>query len=115
NLLDFVGSVLTISLTDPNKVSNQYQKDIEITLLDKKAPTIGLSIADQVPARGEDILNDLITAYNRAAISAKTRSAQITLDFIDQRLASLTGEVSNAEKAVEGFRSSRGLTDITSQ
>jgi tyrosine-protein kinase Etk/Wzc len=115
NLLNYQGSVITISLSDPNRVSNQYQKDIDITLLDKKAPTIGLSVKDQVPDRGADILNDLIKVYNEASITESDRATQSTLNFINQRLASLTGEVSNAEKNVEGYRSSQGLTDITSQ
>jgi tyrosine-protein kinase Etk/Wzc len=112
---NYKGDQVNIALTDLRKTADNYQKAIVIELLDKKTPVIGLSIKDQVPERGEDVLNDLIKVYNNAAIAEKNRLTQSTLDFIDQRLASLTGEVSSAEKSVEAFRSTRGLTDISSQ
>jgi uncharacterized protein involved in exopolysaccharide biosynthesis len=57
----------------------------------------------------------LITHYNKASISEKNRITQTTLSFIDDRLDSLSKELNTAERQVEGFRSSRGLTDISSQ
>lgn len=115
NIESYKGAQVNIALADMRKTADAYQKAIEIELLDKKTPVIGLSIKDEVPERGEDVLNDLIRVYNDAALAEKNRMTQSTLDFIDQRLASLTGEVSTAEKAVEAFRSSRGVTDISSQ
>jgi len=112
---NFAGSTVNINLSDPDKISNQYQKNIDVSLLDKKAPTIELSINDRIVQRGKDILNDLIRVYNQAAVTEKNRVTQSALSFIDKRLSSLTGEVGNAEKQVESFRSSHGLTDISSQ
>ncbi|MBS1529443.1 MAG: polysaccharide biosynthesis tyrosine autokinase [Bacteroidetes bacterium] len=115
NLQSYTGSVINIKLSDPDKVSDQYQKAIGIALLDKKAASVELSVNDNVPERGEDVLNDLMKVYNQAQLIEKNRTTKNTMAFIDQRLASLTGEVSGAENQVENFRSSRGLTDISSQ
>jgi len=52
--------------------------------------------------------------YNLAAITEKKRETQSTLSFLDQRLDSLTGELTQAEKGIETFKSSRGLTDLSS-
>ncbi|WCT10722.1 GumC family protein [Mucilaginibacter jinjuensis] len=111
----YIGSNITIELNDPQKVSNNYVKAIDAHLLDKLAPTIGLSISDEVPKRGVDFLDTLIMAYNQAALMEEKRTTKSTIDFIDNRLASLTGELSHAEKNVEGYRSSQGITDISSQ
>jgi tyrosine-protein kinase Etk/Wzc len=116
NLLDqYVGSTITVNINDPEMISNDYLKALDAHLLDKLAPTIGLFITDEVPQRGKDFLNSLITAYNEAASDEQKRTTKSTIDFIDRRLASLTGELSSAEKQVEGYRSSQGLTDINSQ
>ena len=116
NVLDqYVGSAVTIAVNDPEIVSNNYIKLLDAHLLDKLAPTIGLFITDEVPQRGMDFLNSLITAYNDAASDEQKRTTKSTIDFIDRRLASLTGELTSAEKQVEGYRSSQGLTDINSQ
>jgi tyrosine-protein kinase Etk/Wzc len=111
----YVGTSLTINLNDADKVANDYVKTLDAHLLDKLAPTIGLFITDEVPQRGINFLDNLILAYNQAASEEEKRTTKGTIDFIDNRLASLTGELSHAEKNVEGYRSSQGITDISSQ
>lgn len=116
NTLDqFIGSTIKVSVNNQETVSNDYIKSLDAHLLDKLAPTIGLFIKDEVPQRGQDFLNGLIAAYNNAAVNEQKRTTKNTIDFIDKRLASLTGELNTAEKQVEGYRSSQGLTDINSQ
>ncbi|OKS86395.1 GumC family protein [Mucilaginibacter polytrichastri] len=111
----YIGSTINIDLNEPEMVSNNYVKTVDAHLLDKLAPTIGLFVTDEVPKRGVDFLDNLITAYNQAALLEEKRTTKSTIDFIDHRLASLTGELSHAEKNVEGYRSSQGITDISSQ
>lgn len=109
------GAAITITLHDPERVADDYQKNIEVTLLNRDAPAVSLLLIDEVEQRGKDILNTLIANYNEATILEKSRITESTLSFIDQRLASLSKELNTAEGQVEGFRSSRGLTDISSQ
>jgi len=115
NIKEFIGNEIKITITDPNKVAEDYQKLIDASLLNKLAPVVGLSVKDKVQERGKDVLNDLITTYNDITNAEKNRVTQSTLDFIKDRLESLATEVSSSEKNVEQFRSSRGLTDISSQ
>lgn len=87
----------------------------EAKLTNKKATTIDLSIKDNIPQRGKDILNTLINIYNDESINDKNRVRQSTLAFIDKRLGSLTGELTSAEKTVEDYKSSKGMVDIASE
>ncbi len=112
---EYLGTQIQITLNEPEKVANNFLRLLDARLLDKSAPTIGLFFVDEVPQRGKDVLNNLISAYNEETSSEEKRNTQTTIDFIDNRLASLTGELNDAEKEVEGFRSSQGLTDINSQ
>ncbi|WP_345950885.1 polysaccharide biosynthesis tyrosine autokinase [Mucilaginibacter sp. PAMB04274] len=111
----YIGSTITIEVDDEQAVTNNYVKSLDAHLLDKTAPTIGLFVSDEVPQRGRDFLNGLITAYNDAAMAEQKRKTKSTIDFIDNRLSSLSGELSHAEKSVQGYRSSQGLTDISTQ
>lgn len=113
NLSQFKGSTINISLVDPEKLVLGYQKAIDVSLSNKLATAIVLSLKDQVPQRGKDILNRLIFDYNAAASLEKIRETKSTLDFLDQRIASLGGELTEAEKDIESFKSIRGLTDIS--
>ncbi|MBC7915377.1 MAG: polysaccharide biosynthesis tyrosine autokinase [Pyrinomonadaceae bacterium] len=112
---DFKDSEITITINDTESAATAIQKSLGATLLNKQAPAVSLTISDPVQQRGKDILNHLITHYNKASISEKNRITQSTLSFIDDRLDSLYKELNSAERDVEGFRSSRGLTDISSQ
>jgi len=112
---DFIGETIRIALTNPEKIADAYQAGLEIQLSNKDAPVVGLMIKDEVEQRGKDFLNSLIEHYNTATIAEKAQENQNTLNFIDQRLAALSGELNASEAEVETFRSSRGLTDISSQ
>jgi tyrosine-protein kinase Etk/Wzc len=110
----YFGKEIRISISDPEKTAISYQKKLSTTLSNKLSTTVVLSIDDEVPQRGKDVLNRLIFNYNLAGTMQKNREARNTLDFIDQRLSSLSGELTEAEKGIELFKSSRGLTDISS-
>ena len=112
---DYVGSTVIITASDPNAVADGYQKAITVTLVDKQASTVEISYTDKLPQRGKDVVNDLISRYNQANTEAKNVLTQATLDFIDKRLASLKGELAQAEGDVRSYKSSRGLNDISKQ
>ncbi|WP_171037836.1 GumC family protein [Dyadobacter luticola] len=114
NLGQFIGDKIQIAIADPGKLAIQYQDKISAVLPSKLSTTVALSIKDEVAQRGIDVLNRLMFNYNLAGATAKNNETQSTLAFIDNRLASLSGELSDAEKGIATFKSSRGLTDISS-
>jgi len=111
----YIDKSIIISFNDYEQTINAYQNNIKVELLNKKSPTVSLSIKDEVRERGITILNRLIVLYNLATIAEKNRITKSTLDFIDSRLASISRELNDVELQSEKFRSSRGLTDISYQ
>jgi tyrosine-protein kinase Etk/Wzc len=63
-----------------------------------------LTLKDVVPTKAADVLNTLAEAYNDAAIKDKNKVAESTYAFINERLKFLTAELSDAEGAVEQFK-----------
>ncbi|KQS30672.1 tyrosine-protein kinase family protein [Dyadobacter sp. Leaf189] len=112
---DYIGKQITISFTPFEKAVADYQKGISVSLVNKLSPVVQLTIDNNLPERGKDILNSLMRVYNESALEDKNRITMSTLKFIDNRLSSLTGELVSVEKSVEGFKSSRGVTDISSE
>ncbi|WP_240163672.1 GumC family protein [Spirosoma taeanense] len=94
---------------------NGYVRSLKAEPTSKSSTVIVLSLEDAVPAKGEAILNQLISEYNQAAVQDKNLIAANTLNFIDERLAILSGELANAESAVETYKSREGITDLSSQ
>ncbi|MCE7066585.1 tyrosine-protein kinase family protein [Dyadobacter sp. CY326] len=112
-LSKFKGALINIIIADPEQLTLAYQSAIGIGLSNKLSTALVLSIEDEVPQRGKDILNNLIYNYNLAGKTGKIQQTKNTLDFLDQRIASLAGELTQAEKGIEGYKSSRGMTDLT--
>jgi len=111
----YIGQVVRITVEDPEIVTSRYLNAVSALQLNKKASVVELSMKDKDIKRGKEVLNNLITAYNNSAQTEKKEMSASELKFIDDRLASLKKELYSVEKDVEGFRSSKGLTDISSE
>jgi len=106
---------LNITVFDPDEVVDRCLDLLSVNLASKQSTVLNLSFQSTVPERGKDILNTLVQVYNEASLSDKNRTTQSTIDFIDERLKLITGELTSVEKDVEGFKSNLGLTDISSE
>ncbi|TLV03709.1 GumC family protein [Dyadobacter luticola] len=113
NLDAFKGATIKIFIFDPEALAIQYQNKIRADLSNKFSTTVVLGLEDTDPNRGKDILNRLIYNYSLAGAQEKNRKAKSTIDFINTRLDSLSRELGKAEKGIETFKSSKGLTDIS--
>jgi len=114
SLKEYIGKTVRIILNNPKDVVKYYQDGISETPI-LKSLDLDVSIDDEVPARGRAILNDLLRVYMDASIQEKRESAQNTLKFVEQRLVSITQELNNVEGQYQGYRSNRGITEITGQ
>lgn len=92
-----------------------FLKNLKAEPTSKASSVIMLTLEDAVPQRGELILNQLIDEYNQAAISDKNKMAANTLNFIEERLGLITGELKDVERDVEQYKSSQGITDLSTQ
>jgi len=115
NLDSYLGKEIEIGVQDPDLVSDRYQSGVKVTLENKDAPFVNLSTSDIIPARGKDILNSLMTLYQKDALLSKGKDAQATLNFINSRLDSINKGLNIAEIDIQQYKSNQGMTDIVSQ
>lgn len=98
-----------------NNAVESYRGRLSIDALNKNSSVATLSITDPVKDRAEDFLNTLIEVYNEDAIADKKFISENTLNFIQDRLKIITGELGDVEKDAEQFKKANGVTDIMSQ
>jgi len=115
NLKQHIGETVKITLQDNDAVIKIYQDAYEARLVDKLQPVIELSMRDENVDRGKDFLNYIIAEYNSGNTEEKNKLTKNTLAFIDKRLDSLSRDLTHVEKNIEGYKSSRGLTDISAE
>ncbi|WP_379088189.1 GumC family protein [Pedobacter sp. UC225_65] len=106
-------NLINLSIRNPLSVADQYLGDLTVTLASKQSTVLSLKLQTTVPQRGKDVLNTLVQVYNEAALADKNKTTQSTMEFIDVRLKLISGELTDVEKDVEGFKSTRGITNMS--
>ncbi|MDR1678303.1 MAG: polysaccharide biosynthesis tyrosine autokinase [Prevotellaceae bacterium] len=106
---------LALSIYNPEKMAVNYSKTFNIVPATKTSSVLNISFIDENTERGKDFLNSFVDLYNKQAVDDKNQITINTSSFIDERLKSLTGELSNVEKDVETFKTRNKITDISSE
>lgn len=96
------------------KVSG-LQGAVGVDQLNKEATVLKLDMRYPQIAKAEDVLNALVVAYNNDAILDKNSESKKTLDFIEDRIKKLTGELGDVENQKESFKAKNNLTDLETE
>ncbi|QBA20594.1 polysaccharide biosynthesis tyrosine autokinase [Chryseobacterium indologenes] len=91
------------------------QKILGVNLINKEATVLKLEMSYPQITKAEDVLNSLVVAYNNDAILDKNSESKKTLDFIEDRIKKLTGELGDVESQKEIFKSKNNLTDLETE
>jgi len=91
------------------------QSALAVSLINKDATVLKLDMSYPEITKAEDVLNALVVAYNNDAISDKNSESKKTLDFIEDRIKKLTGELGDVENQKENFKSKNNLTDLETE
>lgn len=106
---------LSFTYKTAEKVTNDLQKILNVSLLNKDATVIGLSIDYPNKDKAKDILNHLVTVYNNDAVTDKNSESKKTKDFIDERIALISKELGNVENQKERFKTENQITDLVTE
>jgi tyrosine-protein kinase Etk/Wzc len=103
------------SLINPKIITQGLLGSFVIVPASKLSTVLNLKITNEVPERGEDILNTLILQYNKAAVNDKNLLAANTLVFVEDRLGHVAAELDSIERKIQVYKSKKGAIDINSQ
>ena len=92
-----------------------YLPNVDVSSVSKTSSVVQISLVTPSPRKGQDIINTLVARYNRNAINDKNYVANNTINFIDNRLGSVSGDLQIAEKTVEDYQKEKGITNIQAQ
>ncbi|HMO33808.1 MAG TPA: polysaccharide biosynthesis tyrosine autokinase [Lacibacter sp.] len=102
-------------LVDPKKVTINLLQRLDISPANKLSTIIVMKIRDENPRCAEDILNELMNAYNRAAVNDKNVLASNTLQFLEDRLGRVGNQLDTIERKLQQYKTSSGAIEIGSQ
>ncbi len=96
-------------------VVDSYRRQVNIALEKKESNIINLTTSSDIPMRDVALLNKIIEQYNLNTVVDKNIIATNTASFIDERLAIITRELSDAEDAVATYKTQNNLTDLSEE
>jgi tyrosine-protein kinase Etk/Wzc len=106
---------LYFTLVNPKNIMVDIQNNLKVVSASKLSTILNLVILDEVPERGEDILNELLAAYDKAIVDDKNTLAANTLVFVEERLTSVSKDVTSIEQKVQKYKANEGAIDISTQ
>ena len=90
-------------------MAGNFCNALSIGPLSKDASILLISMDSQVPHKSEVILNTLVKEYYNYNIEQTNRIADNTIEFIDERLEVISGELSSVEGNIQHFRENNAL------
>ena len=109
------GNPLYFSLQQPKEVVDNMLKNLSVTEVSKLSTVLNLLYKDEVPERGENVLNGVTAAYNRAVVNDKNVLASNTLAFVESRLKIVASGLDSIERTIQQYKSQNGAVDVSEQ
>jgi uncharacterized protein involved in exopolysaccharide biosynthesis len=86
-------------------------EQLEIDLTDDQTSIIHIGYRDQIAERAELIINTLINVYQEAWMNDKKNTANISTQFINERIKDIEQELSGLDKDIAQFKGSNLMPD----
>ena len=100
-----------VTINSPARVAGSYASRLQVADMEESS-IITLSIVDDLPLRAIDYLRQIVTSYNRQANEDKNEVAVRTEEFINDRIAKISGELSSTESTIESYRNRQALSEM---
>ena len=91
--------------------ARRYLSHLSVTLADKNATVINLTLNDVNTQRAEDVLQMVINVYNENWIKDKNQITTSTNQFIADRLRIIEQELGSVDKTITDYRSTHRIPD----
>lgn len=89
-----------------------WEAKLSVNELRKEASVVDLVIRDGSARRAEDVLSTMIEVYNEDWIRDKNEVALASSDFIDERLAAISKELSQVDSDISDYKSDNQIPDL---
>jgi capsular exopolysaccharide synthesis family protein len=103
------------NLLEVKEAAENLLRNLKVTASNKLSSVINLSYRDYKTNLAEDVLNELIIAYNNEAITEKNALAIKTLSLIEERLNIVGGDLSAIEQKIQQYKAGSEAVDISTQ
>lgn len=102
----------TIGISGYDAAAEDLAKNVAASIASKRSNAIRLGMKTANIDFGKDVLNEIIKKYNERGIAEKNLQGEKTAKFIDERLAIISGDLSEAEGDIQSYKERKGIIDV---
>ncbi len=104
-----------VKIYNPKDKSIELMNSIDLSTSNKLSSIIEFSYKDESPIRAENVLNSLLYYYDYLSNQEKKKLASNTLDFITNRLNTVSSDLDSIEHTVEIYKENSNASDVDIQ
>lgn len=102
------------SISEANAV-NGIRKQLKVQEKVKLSNILRLSLRDDSPVMGTQLLNQIARNYVRQNVERKSAEAEQTLKFLNEQLPSIKRQLDDSESRYNTYRARAGAVDVTKE
>lgn len=110
NLKD--GETLKVTISSPRTAAYKYVAGLSIETTTKTSSILNVALTDQSISRSMDYLKQLVVCYNRQANEDKNEIAARTEEFINDRIAKISTELSSTDGTLESYKKRNQIMEL---
>lgn len=107
--------ILSLGFSGLEQRVDQLQSFLNVGLVNKDATVIELGMNHAEKNKAATILDDLVVAYNEDALHDKNSESEVTMAFIEDRVARVEKELGQVEDQKTNFKNANKITDIETE
>lgn len=95
--------------------AREFRNRLDVSPITKQSSIIDIHFEDEVAGRGVTFLKGLVELHGRNNVEFKNRIYLNTLNFVDERLRLVAGELEAVEGQLESYKSKEGIVNLGEQ
>lgn len=103
----------TIAFMGYDDAAEGIAKYVDVDIASRKSNVINMELESSNIDYAKAVLNNIIEQYNIRGLKEKNLRSQKTIDFIDSRLALLSGDLVESENTIENYKKENGIVDLS--
>ncbi|MDO8965714.1 polysaccharide biosynthesis tyrosine autokinase [Algoriphagus sp.] len=107
--------VFYFQLIDTPSLALSFREKLSAAPSNKQSSIVILSLETPLRRLGEDYLNKLMETYLQRELDDKNRTAENTIQFIDQQLSGITDSLRGSENKLQKYRSENKIFNLSQE
>jgi tyrosine-protein kinase Etk/Wzc len=115
DMQNLVGQTYRIQLSSLDAVTQTLRNTVTIYKSSKGSKVLSVYLEDANPQKAKDIINTVISEYDRYTSMVKNYRSKNTAEFIDNRIELIASDLVNVDDSIVRFKTGNKITDVSSE